>query len=152
LTTLVDTSILLRLSDTEDMRHAVTQRAVTRLNLEGESLVTTPQNLIEFRGVATRPVNVNGQGMTAAEVEAAIDLIESVFPLLPDRTGVYRHWRRLCRAAGVSGKQVHDTRLVAVCVTHKVSSILTWNPRDFVRFIPFVAGLQVRTPDDVLAR
>ena len=129
MTTLVDTSILLRLSDTEDVRHDVTQRAV-----------------------ATRPANVNGLGMTAAEVEAALDLIERLFPLLPDRAGIYRRWRRLCRAAGVSGKQVHDTRLVAVCVTHKASSILTWNPRDFVRFIPFVADLQVWTPDDILAR
>lgn len=76
--------------------------------------------------------------------------IEALFPLLPEPTGVYAVWRDLCRRAGVSGKQVHDTRLVAFCVASGVQTILTWNPHDFARFIPFVPGLVVLTPDDVL--
>ena len=111
------------------------------------------QNSIEFRGVASRPVAVNGLGMTPGQADAELDVIEGLVPRLPERAQgrVYDVWRDLCRQADVSGKQVHDTRLVAVCAVAGVETILTWNAGDFRRFIPLVPGLIVLTPADVLA-
>lgn len=150
MTALADTSCLLRLPFESDARHVVTLTAIDMLNERGETVVIVQQNCTEFRNAASRPAAVNGLGMTPQEADAELDIIELLFPMLPDPTGIYAIWRDLCRRAGVSGKQVHDTRLVAVCVAAGVGTILTWNPRDFVRFLPFVPGLTVLTPDDVL--
>lgn len=151
MTTLVDTSCLLRLPNPIDPRRKTTQDALDVLDNQGEKLVLARQNCAAFRGAATRPTAVNGLGFTPAEADAELDNLEAVFPPLPERASVYRVWRDLCRRAGVSGKQVHDTRLVAVYIVSGVQTILTWNPRDFVRFLPFVPGLTVFTPDEVLA-
>ncbi len=147
---LVDTSCLLRLSGENDPREAATQMAMDQMTDAGVNLVVAPQNLVEFRAVATRPAAVNGLGLTPDAVEMELDRFGLLFALLPE-DGFYTHWRDLCFRAKVSGKQVHDTRLVAVCVAAGVQTILTWNPSDFARFVPFVPGLIVLTPDQVLA-
>ncbi len=87
--------------------------------------------------------------MTLAEVESELDLLEDTFRLVPDAPNLHQQWRRLCREAGVSGKQVHDTPIAAACAAAGVLTILTWNPSDFRRFIPLVPGLVVQTPDEV---
>ena len=147
---LVDTSCLLRLSGENDAREAATQAAMDQLTGEEERLSVAPQNFVEFRAVATRPLAVNGLGLALEDVEAELDRFRALFLLLPE-DGFFPEWRRLCLLAGVSGKQVHDTRLVAVCVASGIQTILTWNPADFVRFIAFVPGLKILTPDAVLA-
>lgn len=147
---LVDTSCLLRLASQDDPREAATQAALDRLKDAGETMRAAPQNFVEFRSVATRPLAVNGLGLTTAEADAELDRFGLLFPPLPE-DGFYPVWRDLCRRAGVSGKQVHDTRLAAVCINTGVGTVLTWNPSDFRRFIPFVPGLTILTPDDVLA-
>lgn len=150
MTTLADTSCLLRLPFEGDPRHAATQAAIDALNTQGEEVVIVQQNCVEFRNAASRPVAVNGLGFTPLEAEAELDRIEALFRLLADPPGVYAVWRALCKRAGVSGKQVHDTRLVAVCVAAGVQTILSWNPSDFRRFLRLVTGLAVLTPDDVV--
>lgn len=149
---LLDTSILLRRTDADDARHLVTLEALDWLTDEGETLVVARQNLTEFRGVASRPKNVNGLGMTPAQADAELDILEQLFDILPERDAVYAEWRRLCRAASVSGRQVHDTRLAAVCFAAGIETILTWNPSDFTRFVPLApVSFAVLTPADALA-
>ena len=62
--------------------------------------------------------------------------MEQVFPLLPAVPAIYREWRRLVVAYGVSGIQVHDAHLVAVMRVYGVHHILTFNIRDFARYAP----------------
>ena len=147
---LVETSCLLRLSDPTDIRHLRTEAALDHFTDQNEDLVIISQNLVEFRAVATRPLAVNGLGMVLAEVENELNRLERVFRLVPDAPNLHQQWRRLCRKAGVSGKQVHDTRIAAACAASGISTILTWNPSDFRRFLPFVPGLAVMTPEEVV--
>lgn len=149
---LLDTSILLRRTDAASAHHAETLAALARLAAWKHRLVITRQNSIEFRGVASRPVAGNGLGMTPEQADAELNVIESLFPRLPERAQgrIYDVWRDLCHQAGVSGKQVYDTRLAAVCAVAGVQTILTWNPSDFRRFIPFVPGLTILAPAEVL--
>ena len=65
---LADTNILLRWPRPSDPLHALTVAAVEALLDQGEQVYITPQYLVEFWSVATRPENVNGLGMTPAEV------------------------------------------------------------------------------------
>jgi predicted nucleic acid-binding protein len=69
---LIDTSILLRLANRADPKHGAAFGAVLKLHRRGEVLQITPQVLIEFRNVATRPVAVNGLGLSIPDAEAEI--------------------------------------------------------------------------------
>jgi predicted nucleic acid-binding protein len=74
-----------------------------------------------------------------------VDNLELLFPLVPDTPDVYREWRRLVSAAGVSGVKVHDARLAAVMLAHGLTHVLTFNADDFKRF----PGITVVLPQDV---
>lgn len=63
---LLDTSILARLANAGDSMHTSAVRAVLRLHRQHQLLHITPQTLIEFRSVATRPVSANGLGLSPA--------------------------------------------------------------------------------------
>ncbi len=67
---LIDTSILGRLANVSDAQHAVATHAVLELHRRGEVLHVTPQVMIEFRNVATRPVANNGLGLSTVDTEA----------------------------------------------------------------------------------
>jgi predicted nucleic acid-binding protein len=59
---LLDTNILLRASDKTSSSYHLAVNAVARLISVGHECVITPQVLIEFWVVATRPLEVNGLG------------------------------------------------------------------------------------------
>ena len=146
---LVDTSLLLRLANTSDVLYTVARHAVVTLHGQGETLHTTPQNLVEFRNGATRPVAENGLGVPPAVVEQKAAVFETVFPLLPETSDIYPAWKSLVQAAGVIGKQVHDARLVAVCHVYGLTHLLTFNVRHFQRFAGFGPGIIVVNPNSV---
>jgi predicted nucleic acid-binding protein len=146
---LVDTGLLLRLANTGDVLYPVAANAVKELHRQGEVLRLAPQNLIEFRGSATRSVEVNGLGLSAAEAETQTVEFEATFPLLPETPDIYPAWKALVQAAGVVGKQVHDARLVAICQVHGITHILTFNVRHFARLATFAPGVTVVDPHGI---
>jgi predicted nucleic acid-binding protein len=146
---LVDTNILARLTDMADSQHAVAAQAVVELHRRREVLHVTPQVLIEFRNVATRPRAQNGLGLSAVDAEAQAAAFEAIFPLLPETPDIYPAWKALVDALGVTGKQVHDARLVAVCHVHAVTHLLTLNVSDFARMAAFRPGIIVVDPASV---
>jgi hypothetical protein len=141
--------VLIRLANVADALYPVANRAVAELHRRAEVLHLTAQNLIEFRNVATRPVPVNGLGMSAVEAETHTATFEASFPLLPETPDIYPAWRALVSALGVIGKQVHDARLVAVCHVHAVSHLLTFNVGHFARLAGFGPGVIVTDPATV---
>ena len=146
---LLDTTILGRLANASDTQHAVAARAVLELHRRGEVLHVTPQVMIEFRNVATRPVAVNGLGLPTADAEALAATFEARFPLLAETPDVYPAWKALVGALGVIGKQVHDARLVAVCHVQGVTHVLTFNVSHFARLAGFGSGVVVVHPASV---
>ncbi|MGV3723788.1 MAG: type II toxin-antitoxin system VapC family toxin [Actinomycetota bacterium] len=131
---LADTNLLLRWVKTSDPMHQTAVRAVVTLQQRGDRTHVTPQNLIEYWNVLTRPLARNGFGFTPHDANREITRIESFFRLAPDTLGIYPEWRRLVTAAGVSGVQVHDARLAAVMRVHRLTHILTFNTTDFARY------------------
>ncbi len=146
---LLDTNILLRLANADDTQHVLTTNAVASLYRAGEKLHVTAQNLIEFRNVATRPIARNGLGMSALLAAQVAASQEAAFPLLEETPNIYPTWKTLVDALGITGKQVHDTRLVAVCHVHGITHILTFNGKDFTRFQGAGPGLVVVDPNTV---
>ncbi len=143
---LLDTNVLVRLANVADSRHAVAAQAVLELHRHGEVLHITPQNLVEFRSMATRPKAVNGLGLPAVDAEAKAAVFEATFPLLPETPDIYPAWKALVGGLGVIGKQVHDARLVAVCHVHAVTHLLTFNVLHFARMAGFGPGVVVVDP------
>lgn len=146
---LVDTSVLGRLANTADSFHPVAAQAVITLHRRGEMLHTAPQNLIEFRNVATRPVAVNGLGLALADADAKAGAFEATFPLLVENPAIYPAWKTLVQAADVMGKQVHDARLVAICQVYGITHLLTFNVGHFTRLANFVPGLIIVDPSSI---
>jgi predicted nucleic acid-binding protein len=143
---LIDTSILARLANIADVQYPVAVRAVMELHRRGEALRVTPQNLVEFRNAATRPVAQNGLGLTSAEAMTKASLFEAAFPLLVETPDIYPAWKTLVDAMGVIGKQVHDARLVACCHIHGISHLLSFNTAHFARLAAFGPGIMVVDP------
>ena len=131
---LLDTNVAWRRIRKNDPRHADVKSAIDKLVQAGEQVYVTAQNLVEFRAVATRPESANGLGFTSAEAITAASEIEALFDLLPETPAIYPQWRTLVDQYAVCGKQVHDTRLVAVMLVHGVTHMLTLNGTDFRRF------------------
>jgi predicted nucleic acid-binding protein len=146
---LIDTNILARLANIADAQHAAAARAVMELHRRGEVLHVTPQNLIEFRNMATRPKAANGLGLSAADAEAKAAVFEATFPLLAETPDIHPAWKALVGALGIIGKQVHDARLVAVCHVHSVKCLLTFNVSHFTRMAGFGPGVVVVDPATV---
>lgn len=142
---LADTNVVLRRILTNDPLYTVVRAAVDRLLLRGETIYITPQNLVEFRALATRPANANGLGMTTAQASAETQRIEALFPMAAETPAIYPLWRSLVDAHDVIGRQVFDARLVAVMQAHGLTYLLTLNPAHFRRF----PGLTVVDPHDV---
>lgn len=142
---LADTNILLRWVSPADPQHSLAVNSVKSLQRRGEIVHITPQNLIEFWNVATRPASVNGLGMSPVEAEREVESLELLFPLVPDTPDIYREWRKLVSAVGVSGVKVHDARLTAVMLANGLTHILTFNADDFKRF----PGITAVRPEDV---
>lgn len=146
---LIETSILVRLGSEADPLYQMASDIILHLHRQGETLHATPQNFIEFRNVATRPLNVNGLGMTADEVEIEAAKLERRFILLPDNDRIYPAWKQLVKASGVIGKQVHDARIVAVCQVYGMTQVVTFNTQHFARLASFVPNLTVMDPRSI---
>jgi predicted nucleic acid-binding protein len=146
---LLDTNVLVRLSNVTDPSHAVAKAAIAELHRRSEMLHVTPQVLIEFRNVATRPVFNNGLGLQPAKVETESTAHEAAFLLLPDTPDIFAAWKAIVTTLGIIGKQVHDARLVAVCHVHAISHLLTFNTSDFAGMTSFGPGIVVVDPATV---
>jgi predicted nucleic acid-binding protein len=131
---LVDTNILLRSSDPEHSMFNTATNATDILLGRGEELYITPQNIIEFWNVSTRPKDKNGLGYSLIKTQSEVTRLKSLFPLLIDTNQVFIQWERLVNQYQVKGVNVHDARLVAVMLAHQIQSILTFNVDDFQRY------------------
>ncbi|MCI0538532.1 MAG: type II toxin-antitoxin system VapC family toxin [Verrucomicrobiales bacterium] len=143
-TYLADTNLLLRLADPASSQHSIATDALARLFGRGDEVFLTPQNLIEFWAVATRPVEANGFGWNSERTAQEVAELQDRFPLLPDSPDIFTRWLELVKKLPVHGKRVHDARLVAVLQAHAVHHLITLNTSDFTAF-PSLAVVDPRS-------
>jgi predicted nucleic acid-binding protein len=143
---LLDTNVVLRLSDAGQAMHDQAMAAVDWLDANGHECVIVPQVLYEYWVVATRPAQQNGLGMSVVDADLAISQWITVFRLLRDERGIFTFWRELVATNGVKGKTAHDARLVAAMLRHGLTDLLSFNKPDFARF----TAIATYTPAEVL--
>jgi predicted nucleic acid-binding protein len=144
---LIDTSTLLRTLQVRHPQYETVARALETLPARGRDLHIVSQNLFELWVVATRPAAQNGMGLSIPEATSELMRLKSMFPLLPDTPAIYPIWESLVIQYRVSGKPVHDARLVAAMKVHGLTSILTFDRTGFSRY----GGIEVVHPADAAA-
>ena len=145
---LVDSNVLLRLLQRNDPHHSIIRQAIRTLAARGVGLCCAPQNIVELWNVSTRPATARGGfGLTTAETDRRVRLIERVFTVLDETPAVYPEWRRLVVNHSVAGVQVHDARIVAVMNVHGITHLLTLNGADFTRY----SGIVSVSPDEIIS-
>ncbi len=79
MTMLIDANVLLRLAVKADPQHRLAAEAILKLDQADIELCLVPQVLYEYWVVATRPLDVNGLGLSIDEARDSIrDLIADV--------------------------------------------------------------------------
>ncbi|MCX6607615.1 MAG: type II toxin-antitoxin system VapC family toxin [Acidobacteria bacterium] len=131
---LVDTNVLVRSLQKKHPACSTARKALIALYRSKHELYLTSQNIAEFWNVCTRPIEVNGLGLSIESTDRYANQLEQFFTILPDSTEVFRTWRRLVVDHRVMGAKVHDARLVAMMKTYGLQKIVTFNVSDFTRF------------------
>ena len=85
-----NTNLLLRLADSGSKQHSIAVHALVRLLGQGDEVYITPQNLIEFWAVATRPQDANGFGWSRERTAQEVSDLFDRFPILQDSYEVLR--------------------------------------------------------------
>lgn len=130
----LDSNILLRMAQVSHPMHAEATQATTALLRQGETIHIIPQILYEFWSVATREVQFNGLGLSIPDAQSELARLKTIFLFLPDSPAIYPEWERLVTQHAVSGRDSHDTRIVAAMNVHGITHLLTFNKDDFKRF------------------
>lgn len=144
---LLDTNIVVRLSEPATPQAHDVRRAVAQLPEQGFECCLVPQVVYEYWSVATRPAANNGLGLSPDEAQRDLTDYLNLFTLLKDERAVYERWYSLVRTYRVTGKNVHDARLVAAMERHAISHLLSLDVADFSRY----AGVTVLTPTTLLS-
>jgi predicted nucleic acid-binding protein len=144
---LLDTNILLRAADTSSASHSLANQAINKILTDGNECVITAQVLIEFWVVATRPIDVNGLGWNTQLTQDYVNNLLDNFRLISETSDIFTNWLQLVTDYDIKGKRTHDIRLLAVMKSHKISYLLTFNPKDFI----LVPNITIVHPQDLLA-
>ena len=132
---LFDTNIFLRLAEKNSPLRQVILQMILVLRSRNVVICYTPQILSEFWNVCSRPITARGGlGLSLAETDRKVSLIEKHFRLLPDNLATFQEWRKIVRDFGISGVQAHDAKLVASMTAYGVTNLVTLNTKDFKRF------------------
>ena len=131
---LLDTNIVVRHVNRNDVLHPAVEATLAGLLAQGAKLVLAAQSLYEYWVVATRPVEVNGLGLAAAEARQTVDALLESFELLADPADLVHRWLDLCTRFAVRGRPAHDARLIAAMQGNGISHLVTLDPGDFARY------------------
>jgi predicted nucleic acid-binding protein len=131
---LVDTNVLIFSVQRGHPWHDESVEAIEALLAAEEPVCVLLQNMAEFWNVCTRPADKNGLGLTPEQTKQRMNELDGILTILHDTPAVYGKWRKLIFQHHVKGVQAHDARIAAAMQVHGVTRILTYNPRDFMRF------------------
>lgn len=138
----VDTNLLVYAHRADSSWHSQANERLVELS-EGRSPWALPWPCIhEFLAIVTHPRIYSPPTPIAAALDQVAAWLESPSVILLSETGA--HWaqiRALLEAGRAIGPQVHDARIVALCLQHGVRELWTAD-RDFGRF----PSLNVRNP------
>ncbi|MEZ5332558.1 MAG: type II toxin-antitoxin system VapC family toxin [Thermoanaerobaculia bacterium] len=145
---LVDTNVLLAATTPSRTLHRIARSVLDEWPIRGARLCTCGQVLREYLVVSTRPIEVNGLGLSAElALENVRELGDRMLFLAEDHQ-VARRLRALVAKHDLHGKSIHDANLAAVAAVHGVDRIVTADASVFGLTLPDleIFGLPGTTP------
>ena len=118
---LLDSNILLRISEPHHPHHVASVSALRALAAAGHRFCIGSQTVSEFLAVATCAVADRGLGMDQVRADAELTKVTQSLEMLYDSKAAIDELRRLVVQYAVSGKSVNDSRLIAAMNVNGVS-------------------------------
>jgi len=131
---LLDTNVLLEATAPARDLHRAALRVLDEWPNRGARLCVSGQILREYLVVATRDPEHNGLGLGVTDALANVEAFAGRCRFLGETREVAERLRELLRSVDCTGKRIHDANLVATCLAHGVSGLVTANLGDFERF------------------
>ncbi len=128
---MVDTNILLSATNRDRADHEASYQMFAKAIGMGLHLATCGQVLREYLVVATRPVAVNGLGLSLEDSLKNLEWFRKRQVYLEEPESVHQILVKLLKSHQVTGKNIHDMNIVAVMRQNSVRTILTNNAADF---------------------
>jgi predicted nucleic acid-binding protein len=129
----VDTNVLLRAIIPRMSLHVAAETLIQRLWSDDVELWISRQVIREYLVQATHP-NSFTPSLTVAQVMQQMEIIQTLFRIADETQEVTTQLIKLLQTHPVSGKQVHDTNLVATMLVYGIDTLATINVTDFNRF------------------
>ena len=143
---LLDTNILLRTADVSSNSHTIANEAINQIINDGNECVITSQILIEFWVVATRSIDLNGLGWNTSQTKEYVNDLLDNFTLITENLDIFSNWLKLVTDHKIKGKRSHDIRILAVMISHNITNLLTFNPKDFIQ----LPNIKIVHPQDII--
>ena len=129
-----DTNVFLSAVDRGRRLHPQALHVLNALPNRGVALCVSGQIVREFLVVCTRPVDVNGLGLSQQEALRNAEAIIERSTVLDENRKVPVRLLDIVRTATCAGRQLHDANVVATMQEHGLTRLVTGNPGDFRRF------------------
>jgi predicted nucleic acid-binding protein len=133
----VDTNVLLAATDQDRDQHL---DALTFLDhgLDGTfRLFLSGQVFGEYLVVATRPLTVNGLGLSTEKAVENVAHFRKALQVLPEDDACSTRLNAMVQTYELKGKRIHDAALLVCMSRHGLRRLKTYNPFDF-QFLPDV--------------
>lgn len=127
----LDTNVLLCASDASRDQHIHALRLLSEAGESGFHLLISGQILREYLVVATRPIGLNGLGMTSDEALRNIEQVKHRTGLIEETAQTAERLQSLVRRHTLQGKRIHDANVVATMACRGIKILITGNRRDF---------------------
>ena len=130
----VDTNVLLAATDESRQLHSEALKLLAGTISRDKRLAGSGQVIREYLVVATRPIENNGLGLSAADAEANVNEFLRRLELYDETEAVSRLLRQLATTHNLHGKRLHDANIVATMAVHGIRTLITENGADFAPF------------------
>jgi predicted nucleic acid-binding protein len=131
---LLDTNILLTATDNSRPEFKEARELFGRALESGVHLCISSQIIREYLVAATRPVEVNGLGLSPSGAVHNIHTFKRRLIFLEETELVSSELVNLVLRHELRGKKIHDANIVAFMQVENIHKLISCNPEDFVPF------------------
>ena len=142
----VDTNVLLTATDDSRQLHLQAMQLLGASVNQDLRLAASGQVVREYLVVATRPIDVNGLGLSVQDAEANVNEFLRYINLYDETEAVSMRLRQLAITHDLRGKRLHDANIVATMAVYGISTLLTQNGNDSLPF----SDIAIMTIPDII--
>jgi len=136
-----DTNIFLTATDRSRKNHEIARNLLMEASRGQFHLALSGQVLREYLVVATRPVDVNGLGLSSHSALRNVHVFTNPpFTFCEESEAVSIKLRELAEIKDLTGRRLHDANIAATMLVHGITTIVTQNASDFTQ----LGEIQVR--------